>query len=64
VPCGHILALNADAVLVACGHGVLAITALQRAGGKRLGAADFVRGFGLQPGMVLGAHGASGEAGA
>jgi len=49
---------------VACGHGVLAITALQRAGGKRLGAADFVRGFGLQPGMVLGAHSASGEAGA
>ena len=64
VPCGHILALNSDAVLVACGDGVLAITALQRAGGKRLGAADFVRGFGLQPGMVLGAHGASGEAGA
>ena len=63
-PCGQILSVNADAVSVACGQGVLAVTALQRAGGKRLGAADFVRGFGLQPGMVLGVHMAPGGAGA
>jgi methionyl-tRNA formyltransferase len=62
--CGQILSVNADAVSVACGQGVLAVTALQRAGGKRLGAADFVRGFGLQPGMVLGVHMAPGGAGA
>ena len=64
VPCGHILSINSEAVSVACGQGVLAITDLQRAGGKRLGAADFARGFGLQPGMVLGTPGHAGEVGA
>ena len=32
----------------------LRLTVLQRAGGKRLAAADFLRGFPLQPGQVLG----------
>ena len=38
-----------------CGTGALRLTSLQRAGGKRLAAADFLRGFDLQPGSVLGA---------
>ena len=43
-------------ITVACGAGdVLRLTRLQRAGGKRLPAADFLRGFALAPGMVLGA---------
>ena len=58
--CGHILSINADGITVACGEGTaLRLTVLQRAGGKRLPAADFLRGFDLQPGMVLGAGVAS-----
>lgn len=52
---GQILSVNSDGVTVACGEGTLRLTTLQRAGGKRLAAADFLRGFDLQPGMVLGA---------
>jgi methionyl-tRNA formyltransferase len=48
---GEILSANADGVRVVCGEGVLNVTELQRAGGKRLGAADFLRGFALAPGM-------------
>ena len=52
---GQILSVDGDGVTVACGEGTLRLTTLQRAGGKRLAAADFLRGFDLQPGMVLGA---------
>ncbi|RZJ12515.1 MAG: methionyl-tRNA formyltransferase [Acidovorax sp.] len=51
---GHILSVSDHGVTVACGDGALRLTTLQRAGGKRLAAADFLRGFDLQPGMVLG----------
>ncbi len=51
---GHVLHVNGSGVTVACGAGTLRLTSLQRAGGKRLAAADFMRGFDLQPGMVLG----------
>ena len=50
---GQILSANADGVRVVCGEGVLVLTELQRAGGKRLGAADFLRGFALAPGMLF-----------
>jgi len=50
---GHILSVNADGVRVACGNGVLVLTELQRAGGKRLSAADFLRGFALQAGQAF-----------
>jgi methionyl-tRNA formyltransferase len=40
---------------VACGEGVLCLLELQRAGGKRLAAADFLRGQPLAPGARLGA---------
>ena len=53
---GQILHINTGGIAVACGAGsVLRLTTLQRAGGKRLPAADFLRGFALEPGMVLGA---------
>jgi len=51
VGCGTILSANSDGVRVACGEGVLRLTELQRAGGKRLPAADFLRGFSITPGM-------------
>lgn len=55
VRAGQIVQADAQGVVVACGEGALRLTVLQRAGGKRLPAADFLRGFALQPGMVLGA---------
>ncbi|MCW5238141.1 methionyl-tRNA formyltransferase [Verminephrobacter eiseniae] len=53
---GQILSADDSGIAVACGQGTaLRLTVLQRAGGKRLAAADFLRGFALQPGMWLGA---------
>ena len=37
-------------LVVACGEGALAISELQRAGGRRLGAPEFLRGYSLPPG--------------
>jgi methionyl-tRNA formyltransferase len=60
---GQVLAADASGVTVACGMGCLRLTTLQRAGGKRLATADFLRGFDeLRPGAVLG--GASDASGA
>ena len=54
--CGHILSINDAGITVACGDNTaLRLTVLQRAGGKRLAAADFLRGFELPIGSVLGA---------
>ena len=52
---GQILASGPEGVTVACGDGALRLTTLQRAGGKRLPVADFLRGFALPVGQVLGA---------
>jgi methionyl-tRNA formyltransferase len=43
----------ADSIVVACGEGALAITELQRAGGKPLSAAEFLRGRALPAGARL-----------
>ncbi|OGA96317.1 MAG: methionyl-tRNA formyltransferase [Burkholderiales bacterium RIFCSPHIGHO2_12_FULL_61_11] len=50
---GTILSANAEGIRVLCGQGVLTLTELQRPGGKRLPAADFLRGFALQPGQAF-----------
>lgn len=50
---GCILAVGSDGVVVACGDGALRLTELQKAGGKRLPVADFLRGFPLEPGQRL-----------
>jgi methionyl-tRNA formyltransferase len=50
---GQLLAADGSGIRVATGDGVLVLTELQRAGGKRLAAADFLRGFALAPGQVL-----------
>jgi methionyl-tRNA formyltransferase len=41
-------------MLVGCGSGALLIQELQRAGSKRMSAADFLRGVELAPGEILG----------
>jgi methionyl-tRNA formyltransferase len=48
---GTICHINEAEIGVQCGQGVLALTELQRTGGKRLAAADFLRGFALQVGQ-------------
>ncbi|MFT3812859.1 MAG: methionyl-tRNA formyltransferase [Acidovorax sp.] len=52
--CGQIFLVDDTGITVACGEGSIRLTTLQRAGGKRLPAAQFLRGFPLAPGMVLG----------
>lgn len=52
--CGAILSVDERGVLVACGEGAIRLTELQRAGGKRLPAGEFLRGFPLAPGALLG----------
>jgi methionyl-tRNA formyltransferase len=44
---GQILSVNGDGVTVACGEGTLRLTQLQKPGGKRLPAAEFIKGFPL-----------------
>jgi methionyl-tRNA formyltransferase len=50
---GSVLSADASGVRVACGEGQLCLTQLQRPGGKRLSAADFLRGCPLQAGQGL-----------
>ena len=51
---GRILLANAEGVDVLCGEAsVLRITEMQRAGGKRLSAAEFLRGFPIAAGEVF-----------
>jgi methionyl-tRNA formyltransferase len=42
---GQVLAANAQGIVVACGEGALRLTELQKPGGKRLAAAEFLKGF-------------------
>jgi methionyl-tRNA formyltransferase len=53
VPPGTVVTLDEHGIGVACGEGRLEITHLQRAGGKRLDAAQFLRGFQLEAGARL-----------
>lgn len=52
---GTVLGADATGVRVQTGAGLLNLTELQRAGGKRLGAAEFLRGNDLSVGAHLGA---------
>jgi len=51
---GTVLFVNEVGIAVQTGEGLLALTHLQRAGGKRLAAADFLRGCPVAVGDVLG----------
>lgn len=48
---GTVLSADAGGVRVACGQGQLCLTQLQRPGGKRLNAADFLHGCPVLPGQ-------------
>ncbi|KQT12406.1 methionyl-tRNA formyltransferase [Ramlibacter sp. Leaf400] len=54
-PPGTVLVAGPEGIDVATGDGVLRLTELQRPGGKRLPAADFLRGATLAPGARFGA---------
>lgn len=46
---GQVISANAhDGVVIACGDGALRVTELQKPGGKRLPAAEFIKGFPLE----------------
>jgi methionyl-tRNA formyltransferase len=50
-PPGTLLAANAaSGVLVACGEGVIRLMELQKSGGKRLAAGEFLKGFPMNEG--------------
>jgi len=50
---GTVLAVDRSGVLVACGEGALYLSELQKAGGKRLSAAQFLSGTPVQPGSAF-----------
>lgn len=58
---GQVLATGPEGIRVMTGGGVLVLTQLQRAGGKRLATADFLRGFPLSPGQRFDGVGSDGE---
>jgi len=49
-PPGTVIDAEAAGVTIACGDGALRVTELQRPGGKRLGAREFLAGFSLRAG--------------
>jgi methionyl-tRNA formyltransferase len=51
---GTVLHADAKGICVRCGEGILCITELQKAGGKRLPVAEFLRGFDIAVGSVCG----------
>ena len=49
---GQVLKADAQGIVVACGEGALRLLQLQKPGGKRLAAAEFLKGFALE-GLVF-----------
>jgi len=58
---GAIVAVERDALTVACGDGLLSLTELQRAGGRRLPAAALLRGWTPPPGASFAAAPTAGD---
>jgi methionyl-tRNA formyltransferase len=52
---GTVVRADRDGLLIACGEGALAVLELQRAGGRRLSAADFLSGNPMETGSRAGA---------
>jgi len=50
---GSVKEAGDNGIIVCCGEGALALTELQRAGAKRLGAREFLRGHPLAPGSCF-----------
>jgi methionyl-tRNA formyltransferase len=53
VPPGSVVEVEKESFLIATGAGALRIASLQPAGKKPMEAAEFLRGYGLQPGMTF-----------
>lgn len=53
-PPGEVLRADKGGIVVACGKNALRILELQQEGGRRLGAAEFLAGHDLAPGILLG----------
>jgi methionyl-tRNA formyltransferase len=53
-PAGRVLSSDSRGLTVACGEGALTLTCLQRSGGRRLPAAEFVKGTPIPVGSILG----------
>jgi len=51
---GTVLAADRSGIVIGCGEGSLRIFTLQREGGRRLSAAEFLAGLPLRPGQRLG----------
>lgn len=51
---GTVLAVNKSEIVVACGHGTLALEVMQKPGGKPLPVAQFIQGFPLKAGDRFG----------
>jgi methionyl-tRNA formyltransferase len=54
-PPWQVLSAGVEGIRVATGEGVLNLLELQRAGGKRLPAREFLQGFAVAPGQMFGA---------
>ncbi|GJL72096.1 MAG: methionyl-tRNA formyltransferase [Nitrosomonas sp.] len=50
---GEIIAIRRDGIIVACGRHAIILETLQKPGGKKLGAAEFLTGYSLQPGEIF-----------
>ena len=58
-PEGEVIVADESGIVVACGEQALRLTMVQREGGRRMAAAEFLRGCTLEAGTVLGARGRS-----
>jgi methionyl-tRNA formyltransferase len=55
-PPGTVLDVGASGIRIACGEDALLVTELQRAGGRRLAAREFIAGYRLERGTRLGSE--------
>ncbi len=53
---GTVISADHAGLLIACGEGALRVFEIQREGGRRLPASEFLAGNPLHPGMKLGSH--------
>lgn len=56
---GKIVAIERDGIIVACGTGMIRLEMIQKSGGKRLSAAEFLAGFKLHPGDSFDTNGSA-----
>lgn len=50
---GEIIAVRRNGIVVACGRNAIILETLQKPGGKKLSAAEFLAGYSLQPGELF-----------